>query len=83
MGEPRTTRRREKAPPQPLDRVRLNDLALFYVARFATSAAKLRSYLVRKLRERGWEDAGEPDIDDLVERFVERGYVDDLSLIHI
>ena len=77
MREPRSSRRREKAPPKPLDAVRLNDLALHYVARFATSAAKLRAYLVRKLRERGWEGETEPDLDGLVARFVERGYVDD------
>lgn len=55
----------------------MNDLALHYVARFATSTGKLRSYLQRKLRERGWDGEGQPDIDGLVERFAEKGYVDD------
>ena len=53
-------------------------MALAYVARFATSAGKLRTYLRRKLRERGWvEDAPEPDLDALVASYVEKGYVDD------
>lgn len=52
-------------------------MALAYVARFATSAARLETYLKRKLRERGWEGEGEPDLAALVERYVELGYVDD------
>ena len=40
---------------RPLDPARLEELALAYVARFATSAAKLERYLPRKLRERGWD----------------------------
>lgn len=52
-------------------------MALAYVARFATSAAKLEAYLRRKLRERGWEGAVDPAISALVGRYVELGYVDD------
>lgn len=65
--------------PRPLDRARLEELALAYVARFATSEAKLAAYLARKLRERGWEgDGGEtPDLAALARRYAEMGYVDD------
>ncbi|MDG6077952.1 hypothetical protein E3U23_01905 [Erythrobacter litoralis] len=77
MGEPRTTYDKKRRAPKPLDPVRLNDLALAYVARFATTAAKLQRYLIRKIRQRGWEDETQPDIDGLVARFVENGYVDD------
>ena len=63
--------------PRPLDPRRLEELALAYVARFATTQAKLRAYLQRKLRERGWEGEDEPALDGLVERYVELGYVDD------
>ena len=77
MRPPRTPR----APRviKPLDPARLNELALAYVARFATSAGKLTQYLKRKLRERGWEAEGEsgPDVAALIERFVAAGYVDD------
>ena len=40
----------------------LDALALAYVGRFATTRARLRSYLARKIRERGWEGAREPDL---------------------
>lgn len=65
--------------PRPLDPRRLEELALAYVARFATTQAKLRAYLQRKLRERGWDAEDEPDFDELVERYVGLGYVDDES----
>jgi regulatory protein len=56
----------------------LRDLALSYVARYATSAAKLERYLARKLRELGWADGTmPPDIPALVARYVEVGYIDD------
>lgn len=67
--------------PRPLDGARLEEMALAYVARFATSAAKLEAYLARKLRERGWVDEGVDEgraaIAALVARFVDLGYVDD------
>ena len=70
--------RRRERKLRPLDEARLQEMALAYVARFATSAGKLRTYLRRKLRERGWvEDAPEPDLDALVASYVEKGYVDD------
>ena len=71
----RTVRR--KRAPKPLDSARLEELALAYVARFSTTAARLDRYLRRKLRERGWSGEGEPSIATLVERYVELGYIDD------
>lgn len=68
-----------RRPPKPLDSARLEELALAYVARFATSAAKLEGYLGRKLRERGWAGEGQPALAALVTRFVESGYVDDTA----
>ena len=59
----------------PLDRKRLDELALRYVGRYATTRAKLRTYLARKLRERGWSEAGAPDLEALGERFADRGEV--------
>jgi regulatory protein len=73
----RLVRRRVEAAP--LDRKRLEDMALRYVGRFATTRAKLRSYLMRKLRERGWDGAGEPDLDALAGRLAELGYIDDAA----
>lgn len=78
--KPRTERK-----PKPLNPAKLEELGLAYVARFATSAAKLETYLKRKLRERGWEGGGDndgdgdsgPDIAALAARYVDLGYVDD------
>ena len=42
-----------------LDAARLDELALAYVARFATSRAKLLRYLSGKVRESDWIDAGD------------------------
>lgn len=58
---------------------RLEELALAYVARFATTQAKLRAYLRRKVLERGWEGDGSPPIEELVSRYAERGYVNDAA----
>jgi len=68
---------RPRRVPAPLDRARLEELALAYVARFATSAAKLERYLTRKLRERGWGGEGEPPLAAIIARHVELGYIDD------
>ena len=65
--------------PPPLNGERLQELALRYVGRFATTRAKLRAYLARKLRERGWDDAREPEVDALTTRFAELGYIDDAA----
>jgi regulatory protein len=68
-----------RKPRPPLDKDRLNELALFYVGRYATTRAKLSAYLARKLRERGWQGETGPGIEWLVERFAETGLVDDAS----
>lgn len=68
-----------RSTPAPISPQRLEELALAYVARFATSAAKLEGYLRRKLRERGWAGEGEPPVAMLVARFVSAGYVDDAA----
>src|SRR5258708_304046 len=65
--------------PTPLNESRLNELALRYVGRFSTTRAKLRSYLARKIRERGWDGAREPDLARIADRFAEQGYVDDAA----
>lgn len=60
-----------------LDQNSLQELALRYVSRYATTRHKLKSYLFRKLRERDWSEDQPADIDAMVERFVELGYIDD------
>lgn len=63
--------------PSPLTPAKLEELALAYAARFATTRAKLEAYLVRKLRERGWDGERDPDPGALARKFVDAGYVDD------
>lgn len=72
--------RAPRRPRPPLDQARLEELALSYVGRFATTRAKLATYLGRKLRERGWvEDRPPPDIGSLVERHARSGLIDDAA----
>jgi len=65
--------------PTPLDEERLRELALRYVGKYATTRAKLREYLTRKIRERGWAESGEPDLEALAARFAELGLIDDAA----
>lgn len=57
----------------------LQELALRYVGKYATTRAKLHAYLSRKIRERGWDSARRPDLEKLVERLAALGYVDDAA----
>jgi regulatory protein len=68
-------RKRKHRPP--LDGEALERLALFYAGRYATTRARLGSYLARKLRERGWAGEGEAPVERLAERLAALGYVDD------
>lgn len=74
---PRQTRRGRG--PTPLTAATLDELALRYVGRFATTRARLRHYLLRKLRERGWEGAAPPPVEALADRLAGMGYVDDAA----
>lgn len=65
------------AAPRPLDRAGIEALALAYVGRYATTRARLRAYLARKIMQRGWQGEDEPPLDDVVARCAELGYVDD------
>lgn len=71
------TPERQKKLRRPLDQEALERLALAYVGRYSTTRARLNIYLVRKLRERGWEGERPADIGALVERVARLGYVDD------
>ena len=80
----RVERRKGRKAAPALDSLSLRDLALAYVARFATTAAKVEAYLARKIRERGVaqdEDGRDVDLDvaGLVTRLVELGYIDDAA----
>lgn len=83
MNSRQDNRRNEPRKSRPLDARMLNELALAYVARFATSSAKLEQYLRRKLRERGWEGEQEPDVAGIAAKMVEAGFVDDAAFARI
>ena len=63
----------------PLDATSLEQAALNYVGRYATTRATLSAYLRRKVRERGWVGEGEPPVDLVAARIAELGYVDDAA----
>ncbi|MEO5612094.1 MAG: RecX family transcriptional regulator [Sphingomicrobium sp.] len=69
----------KRKPRPPLDAAKLSELALAYVGRFATTRAKLKTYLARKVRERGWGDGPAVDLEALAERFAAQGYIDDAA----
>lgn len=70
--------RRSASRNIPLDAASLRAAAIRYVERYQTSRLRLRQYLARKIRQRGWaEDAPAADIDALADDMVRLGYVDD------
>jgi regulatory protein len=68
-----------KGAPTPLDSEGLERLALFYVGRYATTRGKLRQYLDRKVKERGWNGAERPETAILADRMAELGFIDDAA----
>ena len=64
---------------KPLNTADLRQMTLTYVGRFATSQSKLASYLMRKIRERGWEDGVSADlaVTQLVADMAQARFVDD------
>jgi regulatory protein len=74
--EQQVLRSRRSRPP--LDPATFRALAVHYVGRYATTQARLKHYLERKLRERGWDDSvPRPDLQEMVSEFARLGYVDD------
>jgi len=65
------------AARKPLNSAELRQMALAYVGRYATSRAKLAGYLRRKLAERGWDEAGTPPVEAIVDAMVAQRFVDD------
>jgi regulatory protein len=68
-----------KPSSKPYTASSLEQAALRYAARYATTRAKLNAYLQRKLAERGWSGDEPADVESLVERFSQRGYVNDVA----
>ncbi len=73
-------RKADRAPPKPIDAAALERMALRYVERFATTRGRLTDYLMRKIRERGWDGgsaAALAEPGELAQRMADLGYVDD------
>lgn len=80
MAQSRRVRtERAKRPRPPLDSESLERIALFYLGRYATTRSKFRSYLQRKLKERGWAGERPPATEEMIERFAALGYIDDAA----
>lgn len=80
MVAKQTEMSRKRRKGGPLDRAAVEELALSYLARFATSSAKLEAYLWCKIRERGVAEDGDPiDVGAVVARMIELRYVDDAA----
>ena len=60
-----------------LDADALETLALRYVSRYATTKHKLKSYLHRKVREKGGGNEHLQMIDGIARKYQELGYIDD------
>jgi regulatory protein len=71
--------RKVRRAPTPLNPAALQELALRYAGKYATTRARLGAYLARKVRERGWDSPELPDLEALAGRFADLGYVDDAS----
>ena len=79
MAEPRKPRgRREK---RALTATALENAALYYLGRFATSSANLRRVLLRKVARSAGEDAdtaeGKRLVEELIARYLRSGLLDD------
>src|SRR4051812_28574362 len=59
-------RREERPKRRPLDERSLDERAIAYVGRYATTRARLADYLKRKVAERGWAGTEPPAIERLI-----------------
>ena len=70
-------RGRVKKPPEPLTRLKVEQMALAYVNRFDCTATKLKRHLAERVRKQGGHENAEAWIDELVERYLGSGVLND------
>jgi regulatory protein len=85
MAESRKARARK--PPRPLTAASLENAAVYYLSRFASSSGNLRRVLMRKVAraaqigeeggEEGQAEAGVRMVDALIARYLEKGLLND------
>jgi regulatory protein len=81
-AEPAKRARRDKRaeagkPPEPLTRLKVEQMALAYVNRFDCTASKLKQHLASRVRKLGGDDNAAGWIMELVERYAGSGVLDD------
>jgi regulatory protein len=81
MAESRKARAQK--PPQPVTAASLENAAVYYLSRFASSSGNLRRVLMRKVAraardgEEGQAESGAQMIDTLIARYLEKGLLND------
>ena len=68
---------RVKKEPEPLTRLKVEQMALAYVNRFDCTATKLKRHLTERVRKQGGHDDAEAWIAQLVERYLGSGVLND------
>jgi regulatory protein len=68
---------RVKKEPEPLTRLKVEQMALAYVNRFDCTAAKLKRHLAERVKKQGGHDDAEAWIAELVERYLGSGVLND------
>jgi regulatory protein len=74
--KPKAAGRVEKQP-EPLTRLKLEQMALAYVNRFDCTATKLKRHLAERVRKQGGHEDAEAWIAELVERYLGSGVLND------
>jgi regulatory protein len=74
--------RRERRPPRKITAARLDNMALHYLGRFASSSGNLRRVLLRKVARAAAAHGDDPDdgaklIEELIARYLASGLIDD------
>ena len=68
---------RAKKAPEPLTRLKVEQMALAYVNRFDCTATKLKRHLAERIRKQGGDENAEAWIAELVERYQGSGVLND------
>ena len=80
FGRPSKQRKAEgraKKEPDPLTRLKVEQMALAYVNRFDCTATKLKRHLAERVRKQGGDENAAAWIDQLVERYLGSGVLND------
>ena len=72
------TEARAAKQPEPLTRLKVEQMALGYVNRFDCTAAKLKRHLSERVRKQGGHENAEAWITELVERYLGSGVLNDV-----